>query len=91
MDDNKASDCTAGSDEADDLRDDWSSPTDWLDVWIVESFSGPACAASVGGFSPVDGPTANFMAASTGGSNTGITHAQYLEMAEHGFAERFVP
>jgi HEAT repeats len=138
MNDNKASDCTAGSDEADDLRDDWSSSTDWLDVWIVESFSGPACAASVGGFSPVDGPTgkggsksgvvvqlagvnmtttsgrnlmgiivahevghflgldhdassANFMAASTGGTNTAITHAQYLEMAEHGFVERFVP
>jgi hypothetical protein len=57
MDDNKDSDCTAGSDEADELRDDWSSPTDWLDVWIVETFSGPSCAAGVTGFSPVDGPT----------------------------------
>ena len=138
MDDNKTSDCTAGSDEADDLRDDWSSPTDWLDVWVVESFSGPACAASVGGFSPNPGPvskggkksgaviqlaginmgtasgrnlmgiivahevghyldldhvsdSSNFMAASTGGTNTGITHAQYLEMTEHGYIERIVP
>lgn len=57
MDDNKDSDCTAGSDEADDLRDDWSSPTEWLDVWIVESFSVPSCAPGITGFSPVDGPT----------------------------------
>jgi hypothetical protein len=138
MDDNKASDCTAGSDEADDLRDDWSSPTDLLDVWVVESFSGPACAANVGGFSPVDGPTGkggsrsgllvqlaginlstqsgrdlmgivvahevahflgldhsttndNFMEASVGTSNTDITHGQYLDMADHGFVDRFVP
>lgn len=138
MDDNKDSDCTAGSDEADDLRDDWSSPNDsWLDVWLVETLSGPACAASVGGFSPVDGPTSkggsrsgvivkmssadlstaggrnlmgiiiahevghflglnhtstndNFMEASVGGSNTDITHGQYLTMAEHGFVTRFV-
>jgi len=66
MDDNKASDCTSGSDEADDLRDDWSSPTDLLDIWIVESFSGPACAANIGGFSPVDGPT------SKGGRRSGL-------------------
>ncbi len=65
MEDNKDSDCTSGSDEADDLRDDWSSPTDWLDVWIVESFSGPACAANINGFSPVKGPT------SKGGDNSG--------------------
>jgi hypothetical protein len=137
MDDNKNHDCTSGSDEADDLRDDWSSPTDWLDVWLVESLSGPACSASVGGFSPVDGPTdkdgddsgviikmssadlsttsgrnlmgiiiahevghflglshvsdsSNFMAASTGGSNTGITHNQYRDMADHDFVTRFV-
>ncbi len=138
MDDNKASDCTSGSDEADDLRDDWSSPNDsWLDVWCVETLSGPACAASVGGFSPVNGPTgkggsnsgviikmssanlattggrnlmgiiiahevahflglnhdgnaANFMAANTGGSNTAITHAQYVDMTDHGFVTRFV-
>ena len=57
LDDNKEHDCTSGSDEADDMRDDWSSPTTWLDVWIVESFSGPACAATVTGFSPVEGPT----------------------------------
>ncbi len=56
MNDNKASDCTSGSNEANDLRDGWSSPTDWLDVWIVETLSGPACAATVTGFSPVDGP-----------------------------------
>lgn len=138
MNDNKDQDCTSGSDEADDLRDDWSAPVAWLDVWVVESFSGPACSASVGGFSPVDGPTdkggdesgvviqlagvnlsttfgrglmgiivahevghflglahvddaSNFMAASTGGTNTGITHGQYLDMSEHGFVERFVP
>lgn len=136
MDDNKDHDCTSGSDEADDMRDDWSSPTDWLDVWLVESLSGPACSASVGGFSPVDGPSGkggddsgviikmssadlsttggrnlmgiiiahevghflglnhaadptNFMAASTGGSNTGITHNQYRDMAEHDFVKRF--
>jgi hypothetical protein len=44
LDDNKDHDCTSGSDEADDMRDDWSSPTPWLDVWIVETFSGPSCA-----------------------------------------------
>ncbi|MFK8165764.1 MAG: HEAT repeat domain-containing protein [Lewinella sp.] len=66
MEDNKDSDCTSGSDEADDLRDDWSSPTDWLDVWIVQSFSGPACAAGINGFSPVNGPT------SKGGDNSGF-------------------
>ncbi len=55
--DNKDHDCGSGSDEADDMRDDWSSPTSWLDVWFVESFSGPACAAGITGFSPVDGPT----------------------------------
>jgi len=138
MDDNKDSDCTSGSDEADDLRDDWSSPNNsWLDLWIVESLSGPPCAASVGGFSPVDGPTgkggsnsgaiinmsginlattggrdlmgiivahevahflglnhvntsSNFMAASTGGSNTDITHGQYMDITDHGFVTRFV-
>jgi hypothetical protein len=57
MEGNKASDCTAGSDEADDMRSGWSSPTIWLDVWIVESVSGPPCSANVLGFSPVDGPT----------------------------------
>jgi hypothetical protein len=136
MDDNKAHDCTSGSDEADDLREDWNSPTDWLDVWLVESLSGPACSASVGGFSPVDGPTdkddddsgviikmssadlsttfgrnlmgliiahevghflglshasdsSNFMAASTDGTNTGLTHNQYRDMADHDFVKRF--
>lgn len=138
MEDNKDSDCTSGSDEADDLRDDWSSPNDsWLDVWCVETLSGPSCAASVGGFSPVDGPTgkggsnsgviikmsaadlttsrgrnlmgiiiahevghflglnhhgtaANFMAASTSGNNTDITHQQYINMTDHDFVSRFV-
>ena len=138
MDDNKDHDCTSGSDEADDLRDDWSSPTSWLDVWIVESLSGPACAASVLGFSPVDGPTdkggdnsgfiiringtdltsvtgrqslgltiahelghflglehvtdnTNFMNAFNMLTNTGVTHGQYTDMADHGFVERHVP
>lgn len=138
LDDNKAHDCTSGSDEADDMRDDWSSPTSWLDVWIVESFSGPACAANVLGFSPVDGPTnkdgdrsgfvikiagnnltstsgramlgltvahelghflglehdtgsTNFMNAFNSTTNTVVTHAQYRNMADHGFVERFVP
>ena len=138
MDDNKDSDCTSGSDEADDLRDDYSSPKDrWLDVWLVETLSGPSCAASVGGFSPLNGPTgkggsnsgviikmsaanltttfgrnlmgiiiahevghflglkhdgdsSNFMAASTGGNNKGITQKQYKEMAKHGFVSRYV-
>jgi hypothetical protein len=67
MADNKESDCTAGSDEANSLRDDWSSPNDsWLDVWCVETLSGPSCAASVGGFSPVNGPRAK------DGSNSGL-------------------
>jgi len=58
MNDNKDHDCTAGASEADDLRRGWSSPNrDWLDVWFVESLSGPACAANVLGFSPVEGPT----------------------------------
>jgi hypothetical protein len=138
MDDNKDHDCTSGSDEADDLRDDWNSPTSFLDVWIVESLSGPACAASVLGFSPVDGPTdkdgdnsgfiikingtdltsatgrqslgltiahelghflglehvtdnTNFMNAFNMLTNTGVTHGQYTNMADHGFVERHVP
>ncbi|HKY16600.1 MAG TPA: HEAT repeat domain-containing protein [Microthrixaceae bacterium] len=58
MEDNKDHDCTAGSNEADDMRGGWSSPNrGWLDVWFVESLSGPACAANVLGFSPVNGPT----------------------------------
>ena len=67
MEDNKDSDCTSGSDEADDMRDDWSSPNDtWLDIWLVESLSGPPCSAGVGGFSPVNGPTGK------GGKNSGL-------------------
>jgi len=62
----KGGGCSFDSDEADDLRDDWSSPTDWLDVWVVESFSGPPCTASIAGFSPVDGPT------SKGGDKSGL-------------------
>ena len=137
MDDNKDHDCTSGSDEADDLRDDWSSPNDsWLDVWLVETLSGPACSANVGGFSPVDGPrgkggdnsgviikmssanigtsggrnlmaliiahevghflglnhnsdNANFMAPSTNGSNSAITHGQYTTVTDHDFVSRF--
>lgn len=57
MNDNKSHDCTSGASEADDLMRGWNSPTPWLDVWIVETLSGPACAASVGGFSTVNGPT----------------------------------
>jgi len=56
------------SDEADDLRDHWSSPGAFdgrLDLFFVESFSGDICASSVGGFSPVDGPTGK------GGSSSG--------------------
>jgi hypothetical protein len=66
MNDGKDGDCQDGSDEADDLRDDWSSPTTWLDVWVVESFSGPACSSGVGGFSPRPGPTGK------GGSDSGV-------------------
>jgi hypothetical protein len=57
------------SDEADDMRDEWSSPStynDRIDIFFVESFSGDSCASSLGGFSPVDGPTGK------GGSNSGI-------------------
>jgi hypothetical protein len=55
------------SSEADDLRSGWSSePSDRLDIFVVESFSGPSCAASLYGFSPVDGPT------SKSGKNSGI-------------------
>lgn len=57
MNDNKSHDCTSGANEADDLRSRWSSPTSWLDVWIVETLSGPACSANIGGFSPVNGTT----------------------------------
>lgn len=56
MNENKDGDC-AGSKEADDLRNGWSAPAIWLDVFIVESFSGPACAANILGFSPINGPT----------------------------------
>jgi hypothetical protein len=58
VEENKSGNCV-DSDEADDLRDGWSSPSqynDRLDLWFVESFSGDACSSSLGGFSPVRGP-----------------------------------
>lgn len=57
------------SDEADDLRDDWSAPSQHdhrIDVFFVESFSGDACASGLGGFSPIDGPSGK------GGDNSGV-------------------
>ncbi len=60
--------CT-DSDEADDMRDDWSAPSEYdnyIDIFFVESFSGDPCASSLGGFSPVDGPT------SKGGDDSGV-------------------
>ena len=68
VEEDKDDKCT-DSDEADDLRDDWSSPGEFsnrIDIFFVESFSGDACASSLGGFSPVDGP------ASKGGDDSGI-------------------
>jgi hypothetical protein len=68
VEENKNGKCV-DSDEADDLRDDWSSPgtyNDRLDIFFVESFSGDACASSLGGFSPVGGPTGK------GGDDSGI-------------------
>jgi hypothetical protein len=59
VEEDKDDECT-DSDEGDDLRDDWSSPgqyADRIDVFFVESFSGDACASSLGGFSPIDGPS----------------------------------
>jgi predicted Zn-dependent protease len=37
-----------------------------------------------------NGTGANFMAASTSGSNTDITHQQYIDMTDHGFVSKFV-
>lgn len=57
------------SDEADDLRSDWSSPDSFpehVDLWFVESFSGESCASATGGFSPRPGPD------SKGGSESGV-------------------
>jgi hypothetical protein len=65
-------DCKNGgvtSDEADDMRDDWSSPGEYskhIDLWFVESFSGESCASSIGGFSPEPGP------ASKSGDDSGV-------------------
>jgi hypothetical protein len=59
--------CT-DSDEADDMRDDWSAPSAYnnrIDIFFVESFNGDPCASSIGGFSPEDGPS------SKGGSKSG--------------------
>jgi hypothetical protein len=59
VEENKSGNCV-DSDEADDLRSGWSSPSqfnDRLDLWLVESFSGDACSSSLGGFSPIGGPT----------------------------------
>lgn len=68
VEETKSGVCT-DSDEADDLLDDWSAPSEYndrIDIFFVESFSGAPCASSLGGFSPVDGPT------SKGGSDSGI-------------------
>ena len=68
VEENKSGNCV-DSDEGDDLRDDWSAPSaynDRIDIFFVESFSGDACASSLGGFSPIDGPT------SKGGASSGI-------------------
>jgi hypothetical protein len=68
VEEDKDGDCV-DSDEADDLRDDWSSPSAYdhrIDIFFVESFSGATCASSLGGFSPVDGPTGK------GSSRSGI-------------------
>ena len=48
MDDNKDSDCTSGSDEADDLRDDWSSPmkAGWMFGWLKRCLVHPALRVS---------------------------------------------
>ncbi|HVF03775.1 MAG TPA: HEAT repeat domain-containing protein [Frankiaceae bacterium] len=53
------------SDEAEEMREEWSFGGD-LNVFVVESFNGSACAQSVLGFSPVDGP------ADTGDDESGI-------------------
>lgn len=56
MEDNKDSDCIFGSDEVDDMCDDWSLLNDiWLDIWLVESFLGLFCLVGVGGFFLVNG------------------------------------
>ncbi|MBA2557120.1 MAG: HEAT repeat domain-containing protein [Chloroflexi bacterium] len=64
----KGGNCSSiSSSEADDMKKGWSSaPADRLDVFIVETFSGPSCAASLYGFAPVNGPT------SKGGKNSGV-------------------
>jgi len=137
-------DCKNGvsSDEADDMRDDWSSPSTYpkhVDMWFVEAFSGESCAVSTGGFSPTPGPasksgdksgvvidvddldpvnsnwgrnvlsvvvahelahylglshhssSSNFMASSTGGTNTNITWSQHNTMEDHGWVQRRNP
>ncbi len=68
VEENKSGVCVDSA-EADDLRSGWSSPAqfnDRLDLWFVESFSGDACTSSLGGFSPVGGPT------SKSGGDSGI-------------------
>lgn len=130
------------SDEADDMKSDWSSPGSYskhIDMWFVESFSGASCASSTGGFSPRPGPASksgddsgvvidikdldpvnsnwgrntlsvvvahelghylglkhhsnsgNFMAASTGGSNTAITWSQHNKMEDHDWVQKRNP
>lgn len=64
----KSGACT-NSDEARALRSAWSAPSEYddrIDVFFVESFSGGACASSVGGFSPTPGPTGK------GADNSGL-------------------
>jgi hypothetical protein len=68
VEENKSGKCT-DSDEGDDLRDDWSAPSqfnDRIDIFFIESFSGDACASSLGGFSPTGGPTGK------GGEKSGV-------------------
>lgn len=50
----------AKSDEAKDMCSSWSSPDEYdnrIDIFFIESFSGDPCASSIGGISPLEGPT----------------------------------